>query len=259
MEYEKIIEVKDLYLSYNQVNVLENVQLTVYKGQFLAIIGPNGGGKTTLLKIILGLIEPDSGEVKIKGYDIKKGRKLVGYVPQISDFDKNFPINVQDVILMGRITDQKGLFFNYSEEDKKIAEEIMHDLDINNIKDRQIGRLSGGQLQRVLIGRALAAEPEILLLDEPTASLDAEARSNIYSILREINKEITIIVVTHDISAISSHFDSVACLNRNLHYHGDKNITKEDLDQVYGCPVELIAHGVPHRVLADHEGDDHND
>ncbi len=259
MDEEKVIEVKNVYLTFNEVNVLENVNLTVFQGQFLAIIGPNGGGKTTLLKIILGLINPDSGEVKIKGHSIKEGRKLVGYVPQISDFDKNFPINVEDVILMGRITDQKGLFFNYSQEDKEFSKEIMKDLDIYEIRDRQIGRLSGGQLQRVLIGRALAAEPEILLLDEPTASLDAEARGNIYSILKEINKDITILVVTHDITAISTHFDSVACLNRNLHYHGDKNITREDLDQVYGCPVELIAHGVPHRVLAEHDEGDHND
>src|SRR6056297_3528077 len=259
MDEEKVIEVKNVYLTFNEVNVLENVNLTVFQGQFLAIIGPNGGGKTTLLKIILGLIKPDSGEVKIKGHSIKEGRKLVGYVPQISDFDKNFPINVEDVILMGRITDQKGLFFNYSQEDKEFSKEIMKDLDIYEIRDRQIGRLSGGQLQRVLIGRALAAEPEILLLDEPTASLDAEARGNIYSILKEINKDITILVVTHDITAISTHFDSVACLNRNLHYHGDKNITREDLDQVYGCPVELIAHGVPHRVLAEHDEGDHND
>lgn len=255
---EKIIEIKNLYLSYNDINVLEDVNLTVYKGQFLAIIGPNGGGKTTLLKIILGLIEPDSGKVKIKGKDIKEGRKLVGYVPQISDFDKHFPINVKDVILMGRISDQKGFFHSYSKEDLKFAEKIMEDLDISEIKNRQIGRLSGGQLQRVLIGRALAAEPEILLLDEPTASLDSESRNNIYSILRSINDEITIIVVTHDVSAISSYFDSVACLNRDLHYHGDKNISKEDLDKTYGCPVDLIAHGIPHRVLADHEGDKHD-
>lgn len=256
---EKVIEVSNLYLSYNEVNVLDNVNLTVMQGQFLAIIGPNGGGKTTLLKCILGLIEPDRGDIKIKEYDIKEGRKLIGYVPQISDFNKHFPINVKDAILMGRITDQKGFFFNYSKEDKQMAAEIMHDLDIYGIRNRQIGRLSGGQLQRVLIGRALAAEPEILLLDEPTASLDSEARSNIYSILKDINQDITIIVVTHDVSAISSHFDSVACLNRHLHYHGDKDINQKDLDQVYGCPVELIAHGVPHRVLAEHEGDDHND
>src|SRR6056297_1003833 len=259
MDEEKVIEVKNVYLTFNEVNVLENVNLTVFQGQFLAIIGPNGGGKTTLLKIILGLINPDSGEVKIKGHSIKEGRKLVGYVPQISDFDKDFPINVEDVILMGRITDQKGLFFNYSQEDKEFSKEIMKDLDIYEIRDRQIGRLSGGQLQRVLIGRALAAEPEILLLDEPTASLDAESRSNIYKILKDINDEITIIVATHDLSAISSYFDSVACLNKNLHYHGDKNISQDDVDQVYGCPIELIAHGVSHRVLGDHSGDEQHD
>src|SRR6056297_3618377 len=251
---ESVIEIKNLNVFLNEVPILKDIELKVNRKQFLAIIGPNGGGKTTLLKVILGLIEPDSGQVKIK-----ERRKLISYVPQISDFDKQFPINVKDVILMGRISDKQGFFHSYSQKDINFVEGIMKDLDILDFKDRQIGRLSGGQLQRVLIGRALAAEPEILLLDEPTASLDAEARGNIYSILKEINKDITILVVTHDITAISTHFDSVACLNRNLHYHGDKNITREDLDQVYGCPVELIAHGVPHRVLAEHDEGDHND
>lgn len=255
-----IIELENINKSFDEVKVLEDIDLKVKNGQFLAIIGPNGGGKTTLLKIILGLIKADSGEVKIKGLDINEGKKLIGYVPQISDFNKKFPIDVEDVILMGRITDQKGLFYNYSQKDKKIAEEIMEELDIKGIKNRQIGKLSGGQLQKVLIGRALTSEPEILLLDEPTASLDSEARSNIYEILKEINEEITIIVVTHDISALSSYFDSVACLNKNLHYHGGKDLSKKDIEQVYGCPVDLIAHGVPHRVLSEHlqAGDDND-
>ncbi|MBS3811167.1 MAG: metal ABC transporter ATP-binding protein [Halanaerobiales bacterium] len=256
---ESVIEIKNLNVFLNEVPILKDIELKVNRKQFLAIIGPNGGGKTTLLKVILGLIEPDSGQVKIKGLDIKEGRKLIGYVPQISDFDKQFPINVKDVILMGRISDKQGFFHSYSQEDINFVEGIMKDLDILDFKARQIGRLSGGQLQRVLIGRALAAEPEILLLDEPTASLDAESRSNIYKILKDINDEITIIVATHDLSAISSYFDSVACLNKNLHYHGDKNISQDDVDQVYGCPIELIAHGVSHRVLGDHSGDEQHD
>src|SRR6056297_4059675 len=256
---ESVIVIKNLNVFFNEVPILKDIELKVNRKQFLAIMGPNGGGKTTLLKVILGLIEPDSGKIEIAGRGIQEGRGLIGYVPQISDFNKQFPINVKDVILMGRISDKQGFFHSYSQKDINFVEGIMKDLDILDFKDRQIGRLSGGQLQRVLIGRALAAEPEILLLDEPTASLDAESRGNIYSILKEINKDITILVVTHDITAISTHFDSVACLNRNLHYHGDKNITREDLDQVYGCPVELIAHGVPHRVLAEHDEGDHND
>ncbi len=256
---ESVIVIKNLNVFFNEVPILKDIELKVNEKQFLAIIGPNGGGKTTLLKVILGLIEPDSGQVKIKGLDIKEGRKLIGYVPQISDFDKHFPINVKDVILMGRISDKQGFFHSYSQKDINLVEDIMKDLDIFDFKDKQIGRLSGGQLQRVLIGRALVAEPEILLLDEPTASLDAESRSNIYNILRDINDEITIIVVTHDLSAISSYFDSVACLNKNLHYHGDKNISQEDVDQVYGCPIELIAHGVSHRVLGNHSGDEQHD
>ncbi|MDZ7671700.1 MAG: metal ABC transporter ATP-binding protein [Halanaerobiales bacterium] len=253
------IEIKNLYLSFNDIPVLENINITVYRKQFLAIIGPNGGGKTTLLKVILGIIEPNDGEIKISGLNIDQGRKLVGYVPQISDFNKRFPIDVKDVILMGRLSDQKGLFHSYSDKDYKFAEDIMKQLDILDLKDRQIGKLSGGQLQRVLIGRALASNPEILLLDEPTASLDAESRNNIYNILKELNDEITVLVVTHDLTAVSSYFDSIACLNKNMHYHGDKNLSKDDIDKVYGCPVDLIAHGIPHRVLGEHEGGSKDD
>jgi zinc transport system ATP-binding protein len=259
MMEDTAIEIKNLYLSYNDIPVLENINITVYKKQFLAIIGPNGGGKTTLLKVILGIIEPNNGEIKISGLNIDQGRKLVGYVPQISDFNKRFPIDVKDVILMGRLSDQKGLFHSYSDKDYKFAEDIMKQLDILDLKDRQIGKLSGGQLQRVLIGRALASNPEILLLDEPTASLDAESRNNIYNILKELNDEITVLVVTHDLTAVSSYFDSIACLNKNMHYHGDKNLSKDDIDKVYGCPVDLIAHGIPHRVLGEHEGGSKDD
>lgn len=259
MVEDTAIEIKNLYLSYNDIPVLENINITVYKKQFLAIIGPNGGGKTTLLKVILGIVEPNDGEIKISGLNIEQGRKLVGYVPQISDFNKRFPIDVKDVILMGRLSDQKGLFHSYSDKDYKFADDIMKQLDIIDLKDRQIGKLSGGQLQRVLIGRALAANPEILLLDEPTASLDAESRNNIYNILKELNDEITVLVVTHDLTAVSSYFDSIACLNKNMHYHGGKNLSKDDIDKVYGCPVDLIAHGIPHRVLGEHEGGSKDD
>ncbi|MGM0445595.1 MAG: metal ABC transporter ATP-binding protein [Bacillota bacterium] len=256
---DAVIEIKNLYVSYNDIPVLENINITVYRKQFLAIIGPNGGGKTTLLKVILGIIKPNKGKIKINNLNIDQGRKLVGYVPQISDFNRRFPINVQDVVLMGRLSDQKGLFHNYSKNDYKAAEDIMKQLDILNLKGRQIGKLSGGQIQRVLIGRALASSPEILLLDEPTASLDAESRNNIYNILKELNDEITVLVVTHDLTAVSSYFDSIACLNKNMHYHGDKKLSKDDIDKVYGCPVDLIAHGIPHRVLGEHEGGSKDD
>ncbi|MBS4538103.1 metal ABC transporter ATP-binding protein [Clostridium sp. D2Q-11] len=247
-----VIEVKDLSVDYGPVRALDNINLQVEKGEFLGIIGPNGGGKTTLLKVLLGLIKPNHGEVEINF------KKPIGYVPQFSHFDREFPISVLDVILLGALEGKIKILHKFKKDQVKKAEEIMKSLGILEFKDRQISQLSGGQLQKVLIARALMVEPEVMILDEPTASLDANSKTEIYNLLKLLNKDKTILVVSHDMGVINSYIDTVACLNRNLHYHGDDTkLDQNVLEKVYGCPVELVAHGpTPHRVLKIHEEDE---
>jgi len=253
------VELDDVSVNYGELEALKNINLKVAEGAFLGIIGPNGGGKTTLLKVILGLIEPQKGRVKVMGYPLNEVVDQIGYVPQISNFDRSFPISVLDVVLMARLGGRVRFFHQYQKEDIKKAEAVLEQLNLLHLKDRQIGKLSGGQLQRVLIARGLTVEPEILLLDEPTANVDASSTSQIYELLKELNKDKTIIVVTHDLAAVSSYFDSLACLNEKLYHHGDKHLDQETTEQVFGCPVDLIAHGHPHHVFAPHGEEENND
>ena len=251
----KALSIENLFLSYGKNQVLKDINLEIEDKHFLGIIGPNGGGKTSLLKVISGLSEYDQGSVKIYGKNIKECDGYIGYVPQASEFDKSFPINVLDVILLGSLKAKFKLFENFSDRSVQNAEKIMRDLNIYNLKNRQIGQLSGGQLQKVLIARALMTDPKILLLDEPTASIDTSSTTHIYDLLSNLNDKITIIVVTHNLEAVSSYFDSIACLNKKLYHHNEKKIDSDTIKEVYGCPVDLIAHGMPHRVLAKHGGD----
>ncbi|MFW6229673.1 MAG: metal ABC transporter ATP-binding protein [Halanaerobium sp.] len=253
------VELKNISVKYGNLDALKDVSIRVAEGSFLGIIGPNGGGKTTLLKVILGLIEPEVGEVKIFGHSLDQAVDKLGYVPQISNFDRSFPISVLDVVLMARLGGRVRFFHQYKKEDIKKAEAVLDQLNLLQLKDRQIGKLSGGQLQRVLIARGLAVEPEILLLDEPTANVDASSTSQIYELLKELNKQKTIIVVTHDMAAVSSYFDSLACLNEKLYHHGDKYLDRQTTEQVFGCPVDLIAHGHPHHVFAPHVEEENDD
>lgn len=249
----KAIEIKNMSANYDNVTALSNINLTVEEGDFLGIIGPNGGGKSTLLKVILGLVKPSSGTVKIFGVSPTENAVSIGYVPQFSTFDKNFPISVEDVILIGRLRPDSAFFHKYSAEDRKTAEAIMQKLELSHLRKRQIGMLSGGQLQRVLIARALAVKPSIIVLDEPTASVDNTSTLHIYDILKELNKDITIILASHDMGAISSFVKNIACLNTSLYYHGEPSLSLEIVEKVYGCPVDLITHGdIPHRVLHEH-------
>lgn len=211
---ETVIEIRNLTVNYDDVLALDNVNLTVKKGDFLTIIGPNGGGKSTLLKVILGLIEPTSENIKIKGMPVNKAHGLIGYIPQFSKFDRRFPISVLEVVLMGRLTNKSGFFHKFSNEDLKAVNEILLMFGLSNLKNRQIGQLSGGQLQRVMLARALAGDPEILILDEPTASVDLESKTMIYELLKELNQEKTIILVTHDTNVVATYSDSIGCLNR---------------------------------------------
>ena len=245
---QEVISLKNVWAGYGNNNVIEDVNLSVKKTDFVAIIGPNGGGKTTLLKVILGLISPQRGEVKIMGFPPKDGRKFIGWVPQETVMDRNFPINVLEVVLMGRIQ-RENMMRSYTKEDKEKALQALDMVKLSNVANKPIGEISLGQRQRVYIARALAKEPQILLLDEPLASVDPSTSTVIYELLKELNKTITILMVTHDIGAISSYVKSVGCLNKKLYYYEDKVLTQEMINASYHCPVDLIAHGIPHRVL----------
>lgn len=247
------LEIDRLSVYYGEDCALKDISLKVMECEFLGIIGPNGGGKTTLLKAILGLVEPQAGSVKIFGATGVAARRQIGYVPQFSRFDRRFPISVEEVVLMGRMAGRSPWLVRFDATDKNRVNNLLDRLDILDLKDRQIGQLSGGQLQRVLIARALAVEPRILVLDEPTASVDSASKTRIYEILQELNREITVLIVTHDLSAVSSNINRIACINQQLFYHGQTELEAGLVERVYGCPVDLIAHGVPHRVLRRHE------
>ena len=246
-----VITLHQVWAGYQNSPVLEDITLTVHPLDFIGIIGPNGGGKTTLLKVLLGLIEPQQGDVRILGYPVAIGRKALGYVPQVLEFDRAFPIRVEEVVQMGRLG-KRRLLQAYNSHDHKIVTRCLDQVGLLPLRHRPISQLSGGERQRVYIARALASEPQILLLDEPTANVDSQVQQSIYDLLKELNKSITIVMISHDLGAVSTYVKTVGCLNRHLHYHHDKQITPTMIEQTYQCPVDLIAHGVPHRVFPDH-------
>lgn len=248
---KSIVDLKDVWVYYDEKIVLENINLIVKENDFLGIIGPNGGGKTTLLKVILGLIKPNRGDLKVFGGSPENNRTLIGYVPQLRQFDLDFPATVLDVVMTGRLN-QTRMFRRYSPEDKKIANKVIEEVNMSHLRHHAIGKLSGGERQRVFMARALASEPKLLLLDEPTANVDKNLDTKLWEFFNNLKKTTPIILVTHDISAVSIYVDKIACLNRRLHYQGTKEITPEVLEDTYKCPVELIAHGLPHRVLKEH-------
>lgn len=247
-----VIEIKNLFVKLDGVTVLENVNLTVKEYDFLGIIGPNGGGKTTLLRVLLGLVKPVRGKVKIMGESLEKNRHLLGYVPQYAIFDRSFPISVEEVVMSARLARKQGRRFSH--EDYKIATAALERVEMLPLRSRQMGELSGGERQRVLVARALAAQPRILLLDEPTASVDSRFAAGFYELLQELNREMTLILVSHDISAVSTYVKTLACLNRSLFYENSRELSREMIENTYHCPVDLIAHGIPHRVLPPHNG-----
>lgn len=250
---EEIVKLEDVWVSYNETPVLEGVNLTVAPGDFIGLIGPNGGGKTTLLKVILGLIKPDRGRVTVLGKPPEQSRGEVGYVPQKPLFDPTFPVSVWDVVLMGRYG-KAGLMRRYSSEDRKVAQDALKTVGMLEYRNRQIGQLSGGQQQRVFIARALSTNPRLLLLDEPMESIDSTTQAEFYELLQTLTQRMSIVLVSHNVSVISIYVETIACLNRQLFYHGSKEISPEVLETTYKCPIELIAHGeVPHRVLREHK------
>lgn len=245
------ISLNNVYVKYHQTPILEEINFTVYEGDFVGLIGPNGGGKTTLFKVLLGLIKPYQGTAKILGKPVTKGRRYIGYVPQLVELDRDFPITVADVVRMGRLG-KRGLLQRYTPQDEVVINRTLEQVGMGKLRDRPIGELSGGQRQRVYIARALASEPRILLLDEPTASVDPQRQTSLYELLKELNEFMTIIMISHDIGAISAYVKTIGCLNHRLFFHGDPPLSTQAIEQTYQCPVDLIAHGVPHRVLSQH-------
>lgn len=259
MTMPAVIQVEGLNFAYDTQPILEAVQLSVRAGEFLAIIGPNGGGKTTLLKLLLGLLHPNTGTIRILGDPPKKARRRIGYVAQDIHINREFPISALDVVLMGKLSPGRGRHI-IRRSDRIAAQDALEQMGMGAYGRHRIGELSGGQRQRVLIARALVTQPELLFLDEPTASIDAAGQSEFYCLLRELNRTITIVMVSHDIMVLSSYVKSVACVNRSLHYHDHAEIDAEMVAMMYPhandntCPVELVTHGrLPHRVLKDHE------
>ncbi|MDN5357856.1 MAG: metal ABC transporter ATP-binding protein [Candidatus Methanomethylophilaceae archaeon] len=234
------IEIKDLSAGYDGRAVFSNVNLELRDRDFLAVIGPNGGGKTTLFKVILGLINPMSGTVKVFGEEPVVSARKIGYVPQNENLDSEYPISAREVVLMG-MRSKKGIRPFYSKEDKEAAERAMEYAEVIDFADSRISKLSGGQRQRVYLARALAPEPKILMLDEPTASLDPSMKDCTYDILRKLNKDgVAIMLITHDMSSISHDVKRVACMNHRLIVNDAPEITQEMIALGFHCVPELV-------------------
>lgn len=251
---EPVIEVQNVTFGRNGEKILDNVNLSVEPGDFYAIIGPNGGGKTTLLKIILGLLTQQSGSVRLLGGKPRETRKFCGYVPQFRTFDFRYPITVNEMVLSGRLAYIPGIRKRYRPVDLRMASDAMEKMGVSDLADRQLCSLSGGEQQSAIIARALAGGPRLLLLDEPLVFVDAPTEDHFYDIIEKLRSSMTIVLVTHDIGAISTHVTKVACLNHQIYTHGTNEITEDMITSAYQCPVDLIAHGIPHRVLREHDG-----
>ncbi|RLI08838.1 ABC transporter [Candidatus Bathyarchaeota archaeon] len=241
---EAIVQLEDVWVSLDGVTVLEGVSLTLHEREFVALIGPNGGGKTTLLRVILGLVKPYRGSVQVFGRPPEEGRRWIGYLPQYSAFDREFPVTVLDVVLMGRY---RGLLKAYTEEDVEAAMRALETVGMAEHIHRRIGHLSGGELQRVLLARALAREPRLLLLDEPMSNIDPEMRESLYRLLVKLKERMAILLVSHDIAAVSTYVEKVACLNRRLSYYGSREEVLRGLGEAYSHEIELLERGFPWR------------
>jgi len=239
------LSLEGVWLSRRGVLVLEDVHLALDPGEVMAILGPNGSGKTTLLKVVLGLLAPQRGRVQVLGASPARARGRVGYVPQHAAFDRDFPIRVIDVVLMGRLH-ARGLRGGFDARDHAAARAALERVELPDQAARPIGALSGGQLQRVLIARALAMEPRLLLLDEPTASLDERVGGSFWDLLAELSRNAAVVIVSHDIGAVSRNVGSVACLNRRLFMHPSRRLTPDVLESAYGASMDTLAHDHAH-------------
>lgn len=249
----KIISLHNVGVTYDGCTALEGVNLDIYVDDFIGIIGPNGGGKTSLVKAIMGAVKY-SGEIEISETLRNGNHYKIGYMPQVSQFDMRFPISVEEVVLSGLQT-EKGFFGRYRKEDKRLAHSYLDSMGIVELATRPIGEVSGGQLQRALLCRAIISEPKFLILDEPTNFVDNSFEQEFYAMVEELSKNMAVMIVSHDLGTITSVVKSIVCVNRTVHRH-DSNILTEEQLRNYNCPIQIVSHGhIPHTILEHHSGD----
>ena len=256
-EQRSVISCHDVWFTYDGPWVLESVNVSVAEHDLVCVIGPNGGGKSTFLKLLLGLLEPDRGRVAVLGTTPMHARRRIGYMPQHAQLDPQFPVSVLDVVLMGRLADAP-VVGPYRRRDREVARAALADVGLADVAARPYAALSGGQRQRVLIARALACEPELLLLDEPTANLDPSVQESLFELLGSLKQRVTILVVSHDVGFVSLFFRTVICIDHGAHTHVATELTAQQVTEMYGREVRLLHHRcyVDHdRVRAKHDHD----
>jgi zinc transport system ATP-binding protein len=238
------IEIERLDFAYDGDPVLRDVTLRIASGDFVCMIGPNGGGKTTLVKLVLGLLQPARGTIRVLGTTPAAARRQMGYVPQYAHYDPHFPVSVLDVVLMGRLG--CGGWWAYGAEDRRIATGALGEVGLADLRQRPFSSLSGGQRQRVLIARALACQPELLLLDEPTSNLDQRVEEDFYALLKRLNERLTIVLVSHDLSVVSRVVKTAVCVNRTVMVHATSNLTGDAIASLYGHGLRVVQHDHGH-------------
>lgn len=250
-----IIKIENLSAGYDQKTVLHDINLEISEKDFLGIIGPNGSGKTTLMKVILGLLKPSEGKITFYDNGMPVEQLEIGYLPQYNSIDKKFPISVYEVILSG-LNRQKSLFSRFTKEHHERVKETISMMGLEGMENKPIGQLSGGQMQRALLGRAIVSNPKAIILDEPNTYIDKRFEARLYSLLEEINKQRAVILVSHDIGSVLQTVKSIACVNGTLDYHPQSEVSAEWIEEKLQCPIELLGHGeLPHRVLKKHNHD----
>jgi zinc transport system ATP-binding protein len=245
-----LVHINHLTFGYTHEPVLEDVDLKIFDNDFIGVIGPNGGGKTTLLKAILGLIRPQKGKIYFRE-DLPRHKRPIGYLPQVKHLDRQFPITVIDVVRSGSL--MRPFPFISSAEEKNTALALLEEMGVLELQKKAIGELSGGQMQRVFLCRALISDPKVLILDEPDTFVDNHFEGELYEKLKILNEKMAIVLVSHDVGTISAYVKTIACVNRYLHYHPSNLITARDLE-IYKCPLQIVSHGeVPHTILKTHD------
>ncbi len=242
------VEVAGVWFAYEGGPVLEDAGFTIARGEMVSMVGPNGGGKTTLLKICLGLLRPDRGTVRILGMPAEEARGRIGYTPQHTSVDSHFPASVLDVVLMGRLGQTRPIG-PFRRPDRDAARAALREVELDQLRNRPFGALSGGQRQRAVIARSLAGEPELLFLDEPTSSLDVAAEQRLYELLARLNERMTILMTSHDIGFVSQSIDRVVCVKGTTEVHPTEELTGDVLRDLYATDVRMVRH--------DHREGDH--